>query len=155
MLVGMACDASPPSYGMAMTLQQWFGLRWRPLTFGEQGERAAARFLRRLGYRIVVTRRRLRYGEIDVIAVDHRTVVFVEVKTRRSAAIRPALSVDAVRRQRMSRAAVAFLKSHGLLQKCPARFDIVEVIWPAGNPRPTVVHHLNAFQAEGQGQFFT
>jgi putative endonuclease len=153
-LTGVACDASPSSLGAIMTLRQWFGLRWRPLTFGEQGERAAARLLRRLGYRIVVTRRRLRYGEIDVIAVDGRTVVFVEVKTRRSGAIRPALSVDAVRRQRMTRAAVAFLKSHGLLQKCPARFDIVEVIWPPDAPQPTIVHNANAFQAEGQGQFF-
>lgn len=154
MLVGAVCDPSPLSLDTVMTLRQWFGLRWRPLTFGEQGERAAARFLRRLGYRIVVTRRRLRYGEIDVIAVDGRTVVFVEVKTRRSAAIRPALSIDAVRRQRMTRAAVAFLKSHGLLQECPARFDIIEVIWPAGAPRPSVEHHPNAFPAEGQGQFF-
>lgn len=138
-----------------MSIKRWIAERWRPLSFGERGEAAAVRFLRRLGYRIVVTRRRLRYGEIDVVAVDGRTVVFVEVKTRRSAdGVRPALAVDAVRRQRMTRAATAFLKSHGLLQKCAARFDIVEVVWPHGVAQPTITHHLNAFSAEGSGQFF-
>ena len=138
-----------------MSIKSWIAERWRPLSFGERGEVAAARFLRRLGYRIVVTRRRLRYGEIDVIAVDARTVVFVEVKTRRSAkAVRPALAVDRLRRQRMTRAANAFLKSHGLLQRCAARFDIIEVVWPIDAPRPTITHHVNAFPAEGAGQFF-
>ena len=138
-----------------MSIKSWIADRWRPLSFGERGEMAAARFLRRLGYRIVVTRRKLRYGELDIIAVDGRTVVFVEVKTRRSAeAVRPALAVDALRRQRMTRAANAFLKSHGLLQRCAARFDIIEVVWPIDSPRPTITHHVNAFPAEGAGQFF-
>ena len=138
-----------------MLIKRWIAERWRPLSFGERGESAAAKFLRRQGYRIVVTRRRLRYGELDIVAVDVRTVVFVEVKTRRSAdAVRPALAVDALRRQRMTRAANAFLKSHGLLQRCAARFDIIEVVWPIEAPRPTITHHVNAFPAEGAGQFF-
>jgi putative endonuclease len=138
-----------------MSIKSWIAERWRPLSFGEQGEIAAARFLRRLGYRIVVTRRKLRYGELDIIAVEGRTVVFVEVKTRRSAeAVRPALAVDALRRQRMTRAANAFLKSHGLLQRCAARFDIIEVVWPIDASRPKITHHVNAFPAEGAGQFF-
>jgi putative endonuclease len=138
-----------------MRLKHWLVDRFRPLSLGEQGERRAARYLRRrCKYRIVATRRRLRYGEIDVIAVDGRTIVFVEVKTRRNeAGPRPALAVDHHRRQRMTRAATAFLKAHGLLEY-PARFDIVEVIWPKGARRPTIVHHQNAFAAEGRGQFF-
>jgi putative endonuclease len=138
-----------------MSLNQWLAQKLRPLTFGERGEAAAVHFLCRKGYRVVVTRRRLRYGEIDVVAVDGRTVVFVEVKTRRSdVAVRPAIAVDHIRRQRMTRAANAFLKSHGLLQACPARFDIIEVVWPLDAKRPTITHHENAFQAEGRGQFF-
>jgi putative endonuclease len=136
-----------------MFLKAWLAERMRPPTLGEQGERRAARFLRRKGYTIVATRRRLRYGEIDVVAVDRGVIVFVEVKTRRSATgPRPALAVDDLRRRRMTRAAASFLKSHGLLDY-PARFDIVEVIWPQAG-RPTIVHHENAFQAEGRGQFF-
>ncbi|WP_145432118.1 YraN family protein [Lacipirellula limnantheis] len=138
-----------------VSFKQWIADRWRPLSFGERGEVVAARCLRRQGYRIVVTRRRMRYGEIDISAVDGRTVVFVEVKTRRSAsAVRPAIAVDSLRRQRMPRAANAFLKSHGLLQCCAGRLDIVEVVWPVDASRPTITHHVNAFPAEGTGQFF-
>jgi putative endonuclease len=137
-----------------MSLKTWLADRFRPLSFGEQGERHAARFLRRLGYRIVATRKRLRYGEIDIVAVDGQTLVFIEVKTRRTdAGIAPAEAVNDLRRRRMSRAAVAFLKTHSLLDY-PARFDIVEVIWPAVARRPVIRHHPNAFPAEGQGQFY-
>jgi putative endonuclease len=137
-----------------MSLKSWLADRFRPLSLGEQGEREAARFLRRLGYRVVAARKRLRYGEIDIVAVDGQTVVFVEVKTRRTEeGVTPAQAVDPLRRRRMSRAAVAFLKAHGLLGY-PARFDIVEVIWPVASRRPAIRHHLNAFPAEGQGQFF-
>src|SRR5688500_16195386 len=128
-----------------MPLKKWLAERFRAPTFGEQGERYAARRLRRDGYRIVATRRRLRYGEIDIVAVDGRTVVFAEVKTRRSeTGPRPALAADDLRRRRMTRAATAFLKSHGLLDY-PARFDIIEVLWPAGQRRPQIHHHPNAF----------
>jgi putative endonuclease len=137
-----------------MVLPRWLAERWRSPTLGERGEAHAVRYLRRRGYRIVATRRRMRYCEIDVIAVVGRTVVFVEVKTRRSdAAGRPALAVDDLRRRRMTRAATAFLKSHGLLGY-PARFDIVEVVWPLAARRPAITHHENAFAAEGAGQFF-
>jgi putative endonuclease len=137
-----------------MSLRTWLAARLQPPTLGERGERAAARFLRRRGYKIVARRSRTRYGEFDLIAVDGRTVVFVEVKTRRTdGEIRPIDSIGPERRRRMSRAAVAFLKSHGLLDY-PARFDVVEVIWPATQRRPTIRHHANAFPAEGRGQFF-
>jgi putative endonuclease len=138
-----------------MRLKHWLAERFRPLSFGEQGERHAARFLRRrLKYTIVATRRRLRYGEIDIVAVDGKTVVFVEVKSRRSDAMAaPAEAVDIHRRRRMTRAAAAYLKAHGLLEY-PARFDIVEVLWPADARRPEIRHHVNAFQAEGRGQFY-
>lgn len=137
-----------------MRLGAWLAERFRPRSLGERGERVAARYLRRRGYKIVARRHRSRYGEFDVIAVDGRTVVFVEVKTRRTdGGIAPAEAVDLTRRRRMTRAANAFLKSHALLE-CPARFDIIEVIWPEDARRPTIRHHENAFPAEGRGQFF-
>lgn len=137
-----------------MRIKSWVAERFRAPTFGEQGERLAARHLRRLGYKIVARRSRTRYGEFDIIAVDGTTVVFVEVKTRRTdAGIRPAESIGDVRRRRMTRAAVVYLKSHGLLDYA-ARFDIIEVVWPRGARRPTLHHHPNAFPAEGRGQFY-
>ncbi len=142
-----------------MTIRAWLQERIQPLSLGERGERAAARLLRRLGYHVVTTRRRHRYGEIDIIAVDSttddQTVVFVEVKTRRSDQLgRPAEAIDATRQARLTRAALAFLKSHGLLEYA-SRFDVIEVIWPAGARRPTIRHIRDAFPAVGRGQFYS
>ena len=138
-----------------MTLRAWLQERIQLLSLGERGERAAARLLRRLGYHVVTTRRRHRYGEIDIIAVDGQTVVFVEVKTRRSDQFgRPAESIDAARQARLTRAALAFLKSHGLLEYA-SRFDVIEVIWPAEAQRPTIRHIRDAFPAVGRGQFYS
>ena len=63
---------------------------------GIDGERAAERFLRRLGYTIVERNYRCPLGEIDLVALDRRTIVFVEVKTlRRAGAASPFDAVDA------------------------------------------------------------
>ena len=123
-------------------------------TLGYRGERAAARYLRKKGFRIIQRRLRTPLAEIDIIAVDNRTVVFVEVKTRRSAAQgRPAQSIRASQRARLTRAALAFLKSHGLLEAA-GRFDVVEVLWPQGQRRPVIHHFPNAFQAVGHRQWY-
>jgi len=138
----------------AVTLRTWLEARMRQSTLGERGERAAARFLRRRGYALIATRHRHRYGEIDIIAADGRTVVFVEVKTRRSEEHgRPAEAIDVTRQARLTRAALAFMKSHGLLEYS-SRFDVIEVIWPAGERRPTIRHLIDAFPAVGRGQFY-
>ena len=52
-------------------------------TLGRRGEEEAAKYLRGLGYRIVARRERVLRGDIDIIALDGRTVVFVEVRTDR------------------------------------------------------------------------
>ncbi len=138
-----------------MSVSAWLQRRFQPKTLGERGEIAAARYLKRLGYKIVHRRHRQRYGEVDIIAVDGQTVVFVEVKTRRDAELgRPAEAVDTERQQRQTRAALAFLKSHGLLEYA-SRFDIVEVVWPANQHRPTVRHIKNAFEPVGQRQMYS
>jgi len=138
-----------------MSLSQWLRQRFRPLSLGERGERYAARYLRRLGYKILFTRHRQRYGEIDILAVEGQTVVFVEVKTRRSKEKgRPAEAVDANRQARLTRAALAFLKSHRLLEHA-SRFDIIEVVWPVDQKRPTVQHIQDAFPPVGRKQFFS
>jgi putative endonuclease len=138
-----------------VTLRTWLEERIRQPTLGERGERAAAKHLRRLGYKLIATRRRHRYGEIDIIAADGRTVVFVEVKTRRDEQLgRPAEAIDVTRQARLTRAALAFLKSHGLLEYA-CRFDVVEVIWPEGERRPTIRHLRDAFPAVGRRQFYS
>lgn len=138
-----------------MAITAWLKSRLEPLSLGERGEREAAKFLKRLGYKIVFTRHRQRYGEVDIIAVDGQTVVFVEVKTRRDASLgRPAEAVDRQRQQRQTRAALAFLKSHGLLEYA-SRFDVVEIVWPTEKKRPDIRHIKNAFEAVGRRQLFS
>ncbi len=132
----------------------WFADRFGPRDLGARGERAAARFLRRLGYKIVGRGVRNESGELDLVAVDGRTVVFVEVKTRAAEEGRPAEAVDAEKQRRLTLAALAFLRRHDLLEY-PARFDIVAITWPAGGAKPLIEHFPNAFPAAaGHGQFF-
>ncbi len=92
-------------------------------TLGQRGEAEAAHYLRRLGYKILARGRRLVSGELDLVALDGRTIVFVEVKTRTSQeAGHPEDAVDAVKQRKLTRLAVTFMKRHGLLE-FPARFE--------------------------------
>jgi putative endonuclease len=121
---------------------------------GPRGERAAARYLRKLGYRIVARGTRNPLGELDLIAVDGRTIVFVEVKARASAAAgQPFEAVTPEKQRRLTMAALAYLKYHSLLEY-NSRFDVVSVLWPDGARQPAIEHLKNAFEAVGRGQMF-
>lgn len=138
-----------------MGLRSWLAERLPKKPLGRRGEDAAARFLKRLGYRILARVLDSRLGELDIIAVDGRVIVFVEVKTRTSTdAGHPADAIDATKQRRMTQAALAYLKSHRLLEYA-ARFDVVAVIWPENARRPTIEHYKNAFSPAGTGQFFS
>jgi putative endonuclease len=138
-----------------MGMRSWLAERFPKKSLGRRGEDAATRFLKRLGYRILVRGLDSRLGELDIIAVDGRTIVFVEVKTRSSTdAGHPADAIDATKQRRMTQAALAYLKSHGLLQHA-ARFDVVAITWPENARRPTIEHFKNAFAPVGAGQFFS
>jgi putative endonuclease len=127
---------------------------FRRRSLGDRGERLAARHLRRRGYKIVSRSQRGELGEIDLIAVDGRTVVFVEVKTRAGdEAGHPAEAVDNTKQRRLTRLAAAYLKHHGLLDY-PARFDVVAITWPAGGT-PRIEHFENAFAAVGLPGMFS
>ncbi|NIP84496.1 MAG: YraN family protein [Planctomycetales bacterium] len=140
-------------------LDAWLPRRKRPQTLGEKGEAAAVKLLKRLGYKVVGRGQRDGIGELDIVAVDRRdqrgpTVVFAEVKTRASHDTgHPAEAVDADKQRRLTRAALAYLKRHGLLEY-PARFDVVAVTWPAGQKKPQLEHFQNAFPAADVGQMF-
>jgi putative endonuclease len=138
-----------------MTLRSWLTERFREKPLGERGEDAAARYLKRLGYRILARHVDSPLGELDIIAVDGRTIVFVEVKTRTSTgAGHPSDAIDERKERRMTQAALAYLKAQGLLQYS-ARFDVVAITWPADARRATSIEHFpNAFEATGRGQFF-
>lgn len=132
----------------------WLALD-RRLPLGRRGENVAARHLRRLGYVIVGRGHRDSIGEIDLVAVDGRTLVFVEVKTRTSHdAGHPADAVDASKQRRLTRLALSYMKRHDLLEN-PARFDVVAVTWPAKGARPHIEHFQDAFQPTGLDGMFS
>ena len=136
----------------SLKLWQWF---FPPRTFGQRGEDAAARFLKRLGYIIVARGQRDKLGEIDIIAVDGRTVVFVEVKTRASVeGGEPHEAVTPLQQQKMTHVALGYLRRHRLLEH-QARFDVVALTWPPDEQRPRIEHFLNAFEPPGRGQRFS
>jgi len=126
-----------------------------PRRLGPAGEQAAARFLQQIGYRILARSHRQRLGEIDLIALDGDCLVFVEVKTWSSGDDGdPSLAVDRRKQEKLSRAALVYLKRRQLLEQ-HCRFDVVSIVWPAGQgSRPTIRHFPSAFEAIGHGQFF-
>jgi putative endonuclease len=142
---------------MSLTLQfrNWLASKFSQKPLGARGEDAAVRFLKRLGYRIVERGYDSPLGELDIIAVDGRTIVFVEVKTRTSTgAGHPTEAIDENKQWRMTQSALAYLKSKRLLEYS-SRFDVVAVTWPADSRQPKIEHFENAFAPSGTGQFFS
>ncbi len=99
---------------------------------GAVGERAAERFLVRARYVILARNYRCRQGEVDLIALDGCTVVFVEVKARRGPGWgTPIEAVTPFKQRRLVRVAEHFLARHRLAGRA-VRFDIVGVRFAAG-----------------------
>lgn len=94
---------------------------------GAEGEKAAEKYLRGQRYTILERNYRCPLGEIDLVALDGDTVVFIEVKTRRGEGHGSPLEAVDVRKQRqVGRVAQSFLLRHRL-QDRNARFDVVGV----------------------------
>ncbi len=128
-------------------LSQYFQ-KPRDLPIGERGESLAAAYLKRKKYRIVERNYRQKYGEIDLIAIDGRTVVFVEVKTRTSdVAGLPESAVDAEKQRKIVQTAQSYLQHHQLLDH-RFRFDIVSVMMEGKENEPKIQHFQNAFADE-------
>jgi putative endonuclease len=128
---------------------------WLRRWFGDRSERAAARHLKKLGYRILARNFRCPLGELDLVALDGDCIVFVEVRsTERPDTIRPAASVDASKQRQLTRLALYYLKQKKLLNHS-ARFDVLAISWPAERGEPTMAHSPNAFEATDRFQFYS
>lgn len=118
---------------------------WTPdLASGRRGEDLAHRYLQKRGFRVVARNFRSRSGagEIDVIARDGDTLVFVEVKSRRSEEFgTPDRAVDREKRDALVRTALEYARRAGV-EWLRVRFDIVSVVF---TDPPSVVHTKNAF----------
>jgi putative endonuclease len=113
--------------------------------YGRRGEQMAERYLLRLGYRIAARNFRAAGGEIDLVAVDHGTVVFVEVKRRSgTGAGAPEESVDDRKQERIRRAADAFAQRFKAGEH-PMRFDVIAISEEGGRHRRRLEHLKDAF----------
>ena len=139
---------------IAQRIWSWLGRKPRPIHLqrGTMGERAAKKQLKRLGLKFLTANFRSTRGEIDLVFREQDCLVFVEVKTRSSEEwVRPAAAVNKERRQRLTRAALDYLR---LLNNpdIKVRFDIVEVLLQGGSVHE--VRHLpNTFPMERPYQY--
>ena len=121
-----------------------FGIHKNRQDLGRTGEAIAVRYLRRKKYAIVETRFRFLRGEIDIVARDGDTLVFVEVKMRTGRGYgRPEESVTAEKQRQIRKVAEGYL----LLRRpgdVPCRFDVVAIRSDEGSGH-IVDHIVNAF----------
>ena len=117
-------------------------------TLGQKGERAAERFLKKSGHRILARNFKVPSGEIDLVAQEKKSgcIVFAEVKTRTDESV--ASGEQAVGRQKQRhivRAAEAFVKAKRVPDDTPLRFDVLAVTFDAAG-KPLVRHTPAAFR---------
>jgi putative endonuclease len=116
----------------------------KPQKIGEQGESLAAWYLRKNGYKIIEQNYRNRLGEIDIIAREKKTIVFVEVKSRRSVRYgSPKWAVTTKKQRKISMVALHYLKTTRQTD-VKARFDVVAITANRDEPQIEIVK--NAFE---------
>ena len=117
----------------------------RRIALGQIGEDLACRELERRGYAIVTRRYRRRGGELDIVARDGQTLVFVEVKTRCGRLFGGAAeAVTAIKRRRIVALALDYMTRYRV-GRCPCRFDVVSIQFDTG--RPVIDVYKSAFDA--------
>jgi putative endonuclease len=97
------------------------------LDLGKWGEDLALQKVKKLGYRCIVRNYRCPLGEVDLIARDGDTLVFVEIKTRKGRSLGYAKeAVNRRKRRQLSKVALAYMKANGC-SEARARFDVVVI----------------------------
>jgi putative endonuclease len=122
-------------------------LRRTPAPLGLRGERHAARFLRRAGYKIIARNLHIGPGEADLVAVapDRRTLVIVEVKTRLLGGPHPEPERSITSRKRAKLLGVArAVRGRARWRGRPIRIDVIAIDWPMDSSAPIVRHYQNA-----------
>jgi putative endonuclease len=118
-------------------------------TSGRAGEDIASRHLQRAGLVVLARNFRCRSGEVDIVAQDEDTTVFVEVKERHGRSHGEGFeAVTFGKRRRLIRAARTYAASRGLSER-PIRFDVVSVDWPSDGGDAVIRHDKSAFDVDG------
>jgi putative endonuclease len=112
---------------------------------GERGEAIAEAYLRGQGFTILEKNYRCKSGEVDIVARERDTIVFVEVKARRNLAYGPPqLAVTPFKQRQISRTALTWL-AHRKKANANARFDVIAILTP-DHEVPQIEHIRNAFE---------
>lgn len=115
------------------------------LETGRRGEDLAVEFLTKQGYTILRRNYRKRYGEIDIIATENNTLVFIEVKTRKSLQFGDGFEAVSYQKQlQLARVAQEYIQRYNMSDTC-ARFDVVSVRM-GNNKQPQLELLQNAFE---------
>ncbi|MCU0241210.1 MAG: YraN family protein [Vicinamibacteria bacterium] len=132
---------------MWATLKTWWSSRAaRNDRRGQMGEHLAQAYLRRAGMDIIECNFRVRSGEIDIVAREGQTTVFVEVKERQASAHGEAVeAVTYEKRRRIVRAARIYASRHALSEK-RLRFDVIAIDWRGGQAH--IRHDRDAFDED-------
>ena len=116
----------------------------RQQLFGKKSESIAVKFLKKQGYKILEQNYRNKLGEIDIIAKDKKTLVFVEVKARRAHHFgNPKWAITPRKIRKISMVALYYLKSTQQ-SGVKARFDVVAITLSTDNPDIEIIK--NAFE---------
>ena len=111
---------------------------------GRRGEDIATGYLEKRGYHIITRNFRTPLGEIDIVARDKSSIVFIEVKSRTGTGYgSPASAVTLKKQRQISRVALLYIKEHNL-HDAPARFDVVSILLSGGSSR--IEHITDAFE---------
>ncbi len=117
------------------------------ISLGKHGEELASEFLESAGLRIIVRNYRNKTGEIDIIARDQETLVFVEVKTRKSLTYgQPYEAVSRKKQKQICRLALYYMTRNKLHDQA-VRFDVISIVMTS-NENPKIEHLINCFEAD-------
>jgi len=119
---------SPPEFQASPTGRKAMKMSYDPHLLGPKGEQIAADYLADNGYRIIKRNYRFHRNEIDIIALSHKTLCFVEVKTRFSSAKgHPSEAVTPQKQREIIKAAQAYLTISAQIDT-ECRFDVVAIL---------------------------
>ena len=114
---------------------------------GSKGEDLAVQYLKKKGFKVIERNYHCSAGEIDLIAREGKTLIFVEIKTRSSSEFGlPQEAVDRFKQKKMIEVARAYLAEHHLNEEIPARFDVVAIHLTSTGPDIELIK--DAFQGE-------
>lgn len=111
---------------------------------GLKGETLAVKFIKKRGYAIITQNYKTPFGEIDIIAKDGDTIVFIEVKTRKNTIFGyPFESVNKKKIQKIKKSALHYLKKQR--QEFSVRFDVISIL-STDSGRNEIEHITDAFE---------